>query len=353
MTGRLPASVTLSVGLHGSALLLFLGLVKEAPRQAQRVVEGVDLLIQSPKPRAVVRAPAPLSTMDFLKMALPSVKTAAPAALQVKIQERKIALAEAPKLEEKTRREAAPKLAPLDLDRQRSQAARLEATLENRRQAAATLAALPRLEDVGRRQVKNLPEAVALEERRREVSAAAVDGLTPRAVSRRQASAALATLQEAAPEAAERSPAKKGLASFLPEERLDLKPQSVPLAASSPEKIVVEPPKLERRKAEAAVSEVKKGVEIEGPLADRKVVAYVIPTFPAWVRSQGILEAAVSIRFTVNAEGNVMPGMRVERTSGYGRLDKLAVESLRNWRFEPRPGAGVQWGVITFRFVLE
>ena len=38
-------------------------------------------------------------------------------------------------------------------------------------------------------------------------------------------------------------------------------------------------------------------MKIEGPLADRKIVAYEIPEFPAWARDQGILEAAVSIRF--------------------------------------------------------
>lgn len=352
MTGRLPASMTLSLGIHGAALVLFLGLSKEAPKQAARMVEGVDLLVNTPKPRPAMQAPAPLSTMDFLKMALPTVHTAAPAALAVKVPEHHIKLAEAPKLDEKLKRDLGPKLAALDLERQRVDAAKVEAKLENRRQAAATLAAMPRLEDVGRRQVKNLPQALALEERRREVSAAGLSDLAPKAVSRRQASAAMATLQEAAPAAEERAP-RKGLASFLPEERLEIKPQAAPASAPRLAKIDAAPPKLSRRQVEASVSEAKKGVEIEGPLADRRVEASDIPSFPAWAHQQGILEAAVSIRFTVNAEGAVMPGMRVERTSGYGRLDKLAMESLKNWRFVQRIGSGVQWGVITFRFVLE
>jgi len=352
MTGRLPASVTFSLGLHAGALFLFLGMAKEAPRQAQRIVEGVDLLIQAPKPRAAA-APAPLSTMDFLKMALPTVRTAAPASLQVKIPERKIALAEAPKLEDRAKHDLGPKLAALDLNRQRVEAAKVEAKLENRRQAAATLAALPRLEDVGRRKVKNLPEAVALEERRREVSAAGLSQLEVKSVTRRQAAAAMATLQEAAPPEAARPAARKGLASLLPEERFELKPQAAPAAAPPRLEKIAEQPRLARRQAEASMQESKKGVEIEGPLADRKVSAYDIPAFPVWARTQGILEAAVAIRFTVNAEGAVMPGMRVERTSGYGRLDKLAMESLSHWRFEPLLGSGVQWGVITFRFVLE
>jgi TonB family protein len=100
-------------------------------------------------------------------------------------------------------------------------------------------------------------------------------------------------------------------------------------------------------------TEVSNTVEIEGPLADRKISAYSVPPFPDWARSQGILEASVGIRFTVDEDGIVMSGMRVVNTSGYGRLDKLAMESLKSWRFASQPGAGVQWGVITFRFVVE
>ena len=45
--------------------------------------------------------------------------------------------------------------------------------------------------------------------------------------------------------------------------------------------------------------------------------------------------------------------MRVERTSGYGRLDRLSMDCLRNWRFIPIGSDEKQWGVITFRFLLE
>lgn len=346
MTGRLPASVTLSLGLHAGALFLFLGMSKEAPRQARRIVEGVDLLIQAPKARPAVSPAPPLSTMDFLKMALPQVRAAAPAALQVKMEQRRIVPAEAPKLEEKARREPGPKLEAIDLSHQRADVAKVEEKLQSRREAAATLASLPRLEDVGRRKVQNLPEAVALEERRREVSAAGLAELTPKAVTRRQAAAAMATLREAAPE-------RKGLGSFVPDRALVMEPR--PQAAMGPklEKVSAIAPRLERRQAQAAAGERKKGVEIEGPLADRKVDAYTVPSFPPWLHSQGILEAAVSVRFTVSEAGDVLPGMRVVNSSGYGRLDKLAMESLKNWRFNPKPGAGVQWGVITFRFILE
>jgi TonB family protein len=130
---------------------------------------------------------------------------------------------------------------------------------------------------------------------------------------------------------------------------------STPLrwAAAAPKfEKLQEAPRLERRQAQAAAAQ-RKGVEIEGPLSGRKVVAYSVPPFPDWASRQGIMEAEVAIRFTVDAEGAVMPGMSVERTSGYGRLDRLAMDSLRSWRFAPAPGTGAQWGVITFRFIQE
>jgi TonB family protein len=47
--------------------------------------------------------------------------------------------------------------------------------------------------------------------------------------------------------------------------------------------------------------------------------------------------------------------MRVERTSGYGRLDRLAMDHLKKWRFDPLrlDDPRTEWGVITFRFILE
>lgn len=350
---RLPTSVVVSLGLHGGLLVLFGLSMRQGPKQAAKVVDGVDLLISAPKPRAQAAAvkPPPLSTFDFLKLALPAAPhAAAPAQLSVKVPERKIALAEAPKLEDRAKKDLGPKLQALDLNDHPIEAAKLDVKI-TRRQAAATLAALPRLEEVGRRRVKNLPQALALEDRRREaVAAAGLPEMTLKAPTRRQALAAAAALQEATP--AERAPERKGLSALLPDKPLLMEARPQAMVAPKLEKVAAIAPKLERRQATRAEAQ-KKGVEIEGPLADRKVAAYSIPTFPSWAKNQGILEADVAIRFTVDEEGAVMPGMRVESSSGYGRLDKLAMESLKSWRFVRSPGAGVQWGVITFRFILE
>jgi TonB family protein len=352
MTQRVPASVLISLAFHAGFLVLFMGLVKEGPKQAAQIVEGVDLLIAPSRAKPVEGVAKPdISTMDFLKMALPSVPAhrAELAAVDLKLDAHKPVLAAAPKLEESTRK-LAPKLEALDLARSRVAAAKVDAEPVSRRRAAETLAALPKLEEVGRRRVKNLPEALALEDKRREATAILGGALdAPRPTSRRQVLAAAAVLTEAQAPAA-RPAARTGF-SVLPEQ---LEMRARPEAAIAPKFEKIDAEKLERRQAAAATDAApKKGVEIEGPLKDRKVVNAVIPQFPDWAQKQGLMEAEVAIRFNVDADGAVMPGMLVARTSGYGRLDRLCMESLRNWTFAPAPGSGAQWGVITFRFVLE
>jgi TonB family protein len=354
---KIPTSVVVSLGLHGAALVAFGLMMREAPKQAATVVGSVELLTQAPKPRALPRAPGapkppPISTFDFLKLALPTpTRAAAPAQVALALPEHKTALAEAPKLQDAVRKDL-PKLAALDLGNRPVDAAKLDVKVDARK-AAATLAALPRLEEVGQRRIKNLPQAIALEESRREaVAAQGLPDLSIKAPSRRQALAAVAALQEAAPAA---SAPDKGFGSLLPEKPLLMEARPQPtIAAPKLEKIAApKPVHHEAAAVQTAGVEQKKGVQIEGPLADRRVAAYTVPPFPDWAKDQGILEADVAIRFTVDEDGNVLPGMRVESSSSYGRIDKLAMEALKNWRFAPNPGAGVQWGVITFRFVLE
>jgi len=104
-----------------------------------------------------------------------------------------------------------------------------------------------------------------------------------------------------------------------------------------------------------AAPEKKKAVTLEGPLSNRKIVSHSIPPFPARAREQGVIEAEVQIRFYVGPTGNVIEGrMSVERPSGYGYMDRLAMDHLKRWRFEPLPlGGRDEWGLITFRFELE
>lgn len=353
-SARLPATVTASFVLHAGLFLGWLHLGASAKKEAARVIGDVDLMIQVKRAVPVSQTQPKLSTFDFLKMALPTPKIA-PQQLAVKLPEPKKALMDAqPKLEDRAKKQVAPKLEELDLSRRAPQAAALEAKIDTRRAAAQTLAQMPRLEEVGRARVRNLPQALALEEKRQEaVQLQRMDALAAQVQPGRRMSAAqaMAVLKEAEP-----APGLPGkLSAALPQTpALDMGPA----LRAAPDSIAkkLEGPSISpapRRESSAAMEERKKGVEIEGPLASRPVASAIVPEFPAWARQQGMLEASVAIRFWVSPDGSVLPNMSVEQTSGYGRLDRLAMDSLKQWKFAPIAAQERQWGVITFRFVLE
>lgn len=101
------------------------------------------------------------------------------------------------------------------------------------------------------------------------------------------------------------------------------------------------------------VRPTKKSVEIVGPVTKRKVLRSFLPVYPDWAKAKHI-EADVVIRFFVTPNGKVREKIYLERTSGYGKLDQLAIEAIRQWMFEAiATSTGDQWGVITFRYLLE
>lgn len=354
---RLPGSVVASIALHAAALGLWLYTMQQAAKHHVTIVNNVEFIKvnkQLPTPsRNLAKQQQANTTFDFLKMALPSIpKVAAPKLAPVELPKtvRQMQV-QTPKLQDKGRLDTGPKL-DMDLTRDHSlDAAKIEAKIPTRRVNA--LANMPRLEEVGRRRVANLPAAIAMEERRQEaMGLQGADALAKATRDRRGSSVAAApALTEAAPPGGSSSRFSQKIASLLPEQAIDTKPAVMNAPAI---KEPVAPPAASHRKAaQLDGGDSKKGVEIEGPLADRKVLAYEIPEFPAWAKEQGVLEANVSIRFWVNKDGDVLPNMRVEHTSGYGRLDRLAMDALAKWKFAPLLSQEKQWGVITFRFLLE
>ncbi|MBN1621992.1 MAG: energy transducer TonB [Endomicrobiales bacterium] len=102
---------------------------------------------------------------------------------------------------------------------------------------------------------------------------------------------------------------------------------------------------------EAKVS--KKSVEIAGPVSERKIVKSYLPVYPDWARAKNI-EANVVIKFFVTPEGLIRDKVFVERTSGYSKLDRLAVEAIKKWVFNPiEKNKGDQWGFVTFKYILQ
>lgn len=97
----------------------------------------------------------------------------------------------------------------------------------------------------------------------------------------------------------------------------------------------------------------KKSVEIMGPVVGRKILTSYIPVYPDWARAEHI-EADVVIKFYVSPEGKIREKLYLERTSGYSKLDRLAMEAIKRWVFEPlETSGGDQWGIITFRYLLK
>lgn len=356
MTGvRLPASVVTSVALHAGCFAAYLYLVQATKKEELRVISNVGLImVKNPValPPSMPKAKTPPSAWNFLKMALPSIPhVAAPQNMEVKLPEIKKALMPEPeKLKDLGRLDKGPKIESLDLGHQRVKAVNIDAKIPERDHTAA-LATLPRLEEVGSRKVRNLPQAIALEEKRQEaVSLQQIGGAAPSTHRITQAQA-LNILREASPP--ERGGLGDKMPSLLPQgDQIDLQPQRAAAPMRPAFKAVAEPVQP-RRQAAALDAEKKKGVEIEGPLANRKVLSYEVPPYPSWGKSQGMLDAAVSVRFYVSPAGDVLEEMRVERTSGFGRLDHSCMDALRNWKFIAIAGSERQWGVITFRFVLE
>jgi TonB family protein len=109
--------------------------------------------------------------------------------------------------------------------------------------------------------------------------------------------------------------------------------------------------------AAVASGEVDTGsgdIRIEGPAAERLVVASKLPQYPDWARRQAV-EAVVTLNFFVLPDGRVREDVQVLKTGGFTDFDERAVAALRQWRFAALAGgdASGQWGTITFRFRLH
>ncbi len=96
------------------------------------------------------------------------------------------------------------------------------------------------------------------------------------------------------------------------------------------------------------------GATLSGPVADRRLMSYGIPNYPAWAKKEAV-EASVSLYFRVLPDGRVKENVLVQKTSGYEDFDRNAVSALLGWRFEPLGGthSGEQWGAITFDYKLS
>lgn len=320
-------------------------------------LQSVDLMEpEIERPAAPpVEVEKPKSAFDFLKMALPIFKKAeAPRdiVLTQKIQEPKLAEPEkligkklppglqAPEIKLDAKNAAAPKIADL---------AKLPQfkTAEPRNMEPAL-----KLEEVGRKAAPQIQApALSLDSKKGE-RVADISALpkVAQVASPRSSSLFDKLVDKVAPALTSKPSAPVGYQRRDIQEPVSLdKPREV--ERSLPK--VVAQPVVQVAKSTPKIEISKEKVKITGPLSARKVIQSYIPEYPAWARSRNI-EADVSIRFTVTPQGSVIDRPVVERTSGFPELDRLALEALKKWRFSLLSGSDQeQWGVITFRFLMD
>ena len=353
---RLPATISISLAFHAGALGLWVYFNQLPKQQQTRILTNVELMVMAKPSPVATASPVPAGrpdTWNFLKMALPSIPK--PLDVQpIKAEPKPMA----PKVQtlEESRRRMAPSLETLTEKTPDHHLAPMPSLVDAGAKAnlprASRLAEAPRLEDVGaRRAPKALIEAAALADEQH--GAPRPQGLStlasaPEPTHRAPSAAPMALPAENT--APVNSSALSRLAQMLPAEQ----PIGRGDGRSGPLlKPQMDVPAPEKHQAQAMV-ERKKATTIEGPVQGRRILHAAIPKFPAWAQQQGVLEAAVRIKFTVDPSGKVLEDLQLVQTSGYGELDRLAMDSLKDWLFEPKPeSSGIEWGIITFRFVME
>ncbi|MBI4056380.1 MAG: TonB family protein [Elusimicrobia bacterium] len=352
MDRTLNVSLGMSVGLHIGLFGFYIYTITMGPKTATKIISNVDLLIPSPahKEMTVPAArPQPPSTWNFLKMALPQLPTVRE--MQVKIPEvqRQVKMPEL--LQEKSGRLDSKMDMQMALSK-KSMALAEAAAKDMTHRSNVPMAASLQLEEVGAHRVPTLPSDLTMENSNLPAfKPNSIQEVKSFVAQQRTRPVETAPLQEASGSVPSSRSGLGKIADMLSAPSLQLQGQQQPSGFVRPK---VEPafPTLPQKRATLDVTVKSKPVEIAGPLSHRKVLKAHVPPFPRWARDRGILEAAVSIRFFVSRDGRVLPNMTVERGSGYGTLDRLAMDALKNWVFAPAD-SDREWGVITFKFVLE
>lgn len=108
------------------------------------------------------------------------------------------------------------------------------------------------------------------------------------------------------------------------------------------------------RSGDASGHRTVAGASISGPIADRPIMSYSVPSYPEWAKRDAV-EGAVTLYFVVRPDGGVKENILVQKTAGFEEFDENARVALRSWRFKPLGAGrtGEQWGMITFHYRLQ
>ncbi|MFH1957739.1 MAG: energy transducer TonB [bacterium] len=110
-----------------------------------------------------------------------------------------------------------------------------------------------------------------------------------------------------------------------------------------------------RSKEKSVLDTGGSGITISGEIRNREILKSYIPEYPPWLKEEGV-EPVVVLRFTVLPGGHVKDRIFVKRTSGYKKLDDLAIKEMLKWIFAPARGGNAgreETGEIIFKFSLK
>jgi TonB family protein len=93
-------------------------------------------------------------------------------------------------------------------------------------------------------------------------------------------------------------------------------------------------------------------MEIVGPAAKRKAIYQPKFKLPSWIEERGIRPGEIKIKFWVQPDGTVDRTF-IEKSSGYGSLDRLAEEAILRWRFHRINQDKEEWGLVIVKIRIE
>lgn len=107
------------------------------------------------------------------------------------------------------------------------------------------------------------------------------------------------------------------------------------------------------QEAAAAAGAQKSGFTLSGELSRGDIVRWAMPPYPGWAKQRGLSNITVSIQFSADGDGNVLPTMIVTKSTGYPEWDASVKSTLASWKFKPAEGAVRRRNAtITFIFIL-
>jgi protein TonB len=152
----------------------------------------------------------------------------------------------------------------------------------------------------------------------------------------------------------------------------EVKEVELPKAKNTSEENIIKPADKDKEKSDASKTESKEttndnvttegqgnkaegegsfGFDINwGGKGTRKIYSYILPSYPEGVQK----EIDIRLRFTILPDGTV--GTIIPQTKADTRLENLAINSLRQWRFEPlspNQKQSEQTAVIVFPYRLQ